>query len=85
MTNTPADWCSRTADCLKQLRLIPRAAVLVWFGFTIYTGVWFMALVDPTGVQVTFASAVLTALATILGFYNGSISIGQNSSSKGND
>ena len=85
MTNTTEDWCSRTATCLKQLRLLPRVVVITWFAFTIYVGVWFMKLPDPTTVQMTYASGVMAALATILGFYNGSVSIGKNSSNKGND
>ena len=82
---TNSDWCDRLAACSDKLRIIPKLAVIAWFGFTIYVGHWFMQLPDPSAVQMTFTSAVIAALATILGFYKGSIAIGQNAQSRGKD
>lgn len=82
---TDNSWCDRVAECSDKLRIIPKIAVLAWFGFTIYVGHWFMQLPEPSAVQMTFTSAVIAALATILGFYKGSIAIGQNAQSRGKD
>lgn len=61
---------------MNELRIVPRIALVVYFGFVGYVSLWFMELPDPTGVQMTFATLIAGLLPAVIGLYQGSIRMG---------
>lgn len=70
--------CAMIAQCINELRLIPRATLLGYLYFTYEMGVWYMALPDPSGTQMAFATLIAGLFPAVIGLYGGAIKIGAN-------
>jgi len=71
--------CAALAACINELRLIPRATLVAYLFFAGKVGLWYMALLDPSGAQMAFASLVAGLFPIVIGLYGGAIKIGANS------
>lgn len=78
-TTDTSNWCARARECMNELRIVPRCALVSYFVYLGYTGVWFMNLPDPSGIQMTYATLIAGLLPAMVGLYQGSITAGANS------
>lgn len=66
---------------MNELRIVPRIALVVYFGFVGKVSFWFMALPDPSGTQMAFATLIAGLLPAVIGLYQGSIRMGHGNDS----